>query len=96
MSAHLSGVEAMTLAARLAAIALVYEVEQTCKWLDGLAAIPRDDAAPTTEQLAELGRVIEHRRMSVERELRAVSATVQAAMSATELLAEQRRTGSMP
>jgi hypothetical protein len=76
------------MAARLSACAVVWEAETTCKWLEGLAAIPEGER-PTPEQVADLERVIDHRIEQLDREVRSMLGALQGAMSATLLLAER-------
>ncbi len=79
------------MAARLAAVAVAWEVETTCRWLEGLDAIPEGER-PTPEQAADLVRVIEHRRQQLDREVQSMLGAVQGAMSAVLLRAEHRAT----
>ena len=73
--------------ARLAALELIYEVEQTMKWLDSMG--PSLDP-PTPDDVAELVDVVEHRRQQVDASVANLQAAVNDALD-LEVIVQRRR-----
>jgi hypothetical protein len=73
--------------ARMAALELVYEVEQTMKWLDSFG--PQLDP-PTRDDVARLEEVMAHRAEQVKASIGALRIAVDVAMD-LELLMHRRR-----